>query len=94
MHENVAANMNLKVKSVAQNIHDKKLHQAIQKNVDQGLDAFMDMDQKQIEVDRLIRLNKNYKNKNEVIKIKQLINSLEFKHEQDDKIRSIIRNAK
>lgn len=48
------------------------------------------MDNKEIKADRLIRANKNNKSKNEVLKIRTLLDTIVLKNNQEDKIQKLL----
>jgi hypothetical protein len=59
----------MKEKLVSTTIQDKDLHGVINRSVKKQLKQFVNMDEKDIEIDRLIRMNKTHKTKNVSIKL-------------------------
>ncbi len=54
-------------------IQDKELHGVLNRSVKLQLTHFVNMDEKDVEIDRLIRMNKMNKNKNVAIKLEKVL---------------------
>lgn len=59
----------MKEKLVSTTIQDKELHGVLNRNIKKQLSQFVNMDEKDLEIDRLIRMNRANKNKNVAIKL-------------------------
>ena len=53
------------------------------------MNSFINMDQKDIDVERIIRINKQNKNKNDGIKIDQLLKIMDIKQTHDSVINKL-----
>jgi hypothetical protein len=63
----------MKEKLVSTTIQDKKLHGGINSSIKKQLKRFVNMDEREIETDRLIRMNRMNKSKNVSIKLGKIL---------------------
>lgn len=85
----VSADLKMKEKLVSTTIQDKLLHGVLNRSVKKQMKQFVNMDEKDIEIDRLIRMNKMNKNKNVAIKLGKVVEALELKRNHNEIIENL-----
>lgn len=81
--------LTMKEQLISTTIKDKYIHGGINAGVKRRLQQFVNMDEKDIEIDRLIRMNKTSKNKNVSIKLEKILSAFELKKDHDQVIRKL-----
>ena len=71
-------------------IKDKMLHRDINAQVQRDFDYLVGMDYQKMDTNKRVRNGKVNKNRNEHIKIRTLLKSIELKNREEEKIRWIL----
>jgi hypothetical protein len=71
-------------------IKDKLLHKGINDQVNKGLEYLVGMDYTKQDNNKRVRNNKINKNRSEQIKIRTLLNSIQLKNREAEKIRWLL----
>jgi len=87
--QSIFGDLNMKEMLVSTTIQDKDLHGVINKSIKGQIKQFINMDEKDVEIDRLIRMNKMNKNKNVSIKLGKILEAFEIKKKHDHIIQKL-----